>query len=421
MALWITPTTDQFTDLAKTDLMRFVDNDPGLTFGNVESEGFPVEFAPASNNMLIPADPRDALKLILMDIIASDVKVRIFGQASDFRLPGGDTPIGDVLSEHAGNTGKDAYPNTTDVRIHYDVEECDGRGYEAAGTSGGTAIDVPRAAILANELGHALVFSTTGRPTGSQEQQRVWTDQEMEVKSREVENFFRTANNLPERGVNVRIRCKAGGSSSSSPCFIATAAYGSPIEPEVQFLREFRDEVLRDTRAGRRFFQRFWEQYYQISPPIAERMNDDKDLNDVIRWSMVTPLVDYLQLFLELPDRPIDDIPQDWQKYIADIQQRFERWADGISLPVDFTGLSAAEAAREIEIVLRFGRRRSESRHEYLTHLESLGQIPLQTSDREWQQIAAALRRSGRTESEIRRIIGDKLPSTLFADCESDT
>ena len=53
-------------------------------------------------------------------------------------------------------------------------------------------------------------------------------------------------------------------------CFIATATYGSEVAEEVQFLRNFRDNIVLSTQAGKAFYKVFDPFYYSWSPYIAQ-------------------------------------------------------------------------------------------------------------------------------------------------------
>jgi hypothetical protein len=76
------------------------------------------------------------------------------------------------------------------------------------------------------------------------------------------------------------------GSAGSSRCFIATAAYGSPMANDVRYLRAFRDQYLSTNRAGR------WlvEQYYRLSPPLANELRAHDDWRAIVRLAL-SPLV----------------------------------------------------------------------------------------------------------------------------------
>ncbi|MEW6427697.1 MAG: CFI-box-CTERM domain-containing protein [Thermodesulfobacteriota bacterium] len=76
-------------------------------------------------------------------------------------------------------------------------------------------------------------------------------------------------------------------------CFIATAAYGSLLEPQVVTLRQFRDRYLLHSDLGREFVHA----YYQYSPPAADFIAQHDGLRALVRVSLL-PVVGISSVFL---------------------------------------------------------------------------------------------------------------------------
>jgi len=78
----------------------------------------------------------------------------------------------------------------------------------------------------------------------------------------------------------------SGGGGGGGSCFIATAAYGTPMAEDVRYLRAFRDQHLLDNDAGRWFVK----QYYSLSPPVADYIREREGLKSLVRAGLA-PLV----------------------------------------------------------------------------------------------------------------------------------
>lgn len=77
-------------------------------------------------------------------------------------------------------------------------------------------------------------------------------------------------------------------------CFIATAAYGSPIAPQVNFLRYVRDRVLKKTKFGSLFVHAYEWIYYKFSPQVAVIMEQHHRFKSFMKWIVVNPIVYFL-------------------------------------------------------------------------------------------------------------------------------
>jgi streptogramin lyase len=80
-----------------------------------------------------------------------------------------------------------------------------------------------------------------------------------------------------------------------SPCLIATATYGSELAPQVQFLRDFRDQQIMNTFAGSNFMTAFNAWYYSFSPGVAQYESQTPAARSIAKVALY-PLMRILRL-----------------------------------------------------------------------------------------------------------------------------
>jgi len=78
-------------------------------------------------------------------------------------------------------------------------------------------------------------------------------------------------------------------------CLIATATFGSEMAPQVQFLREIRDNTVLQTKSGTSFMTGFNQFYYSFSPAIANYERENPAFKEAVKIAL-TPLLTSLTL-----------------------------------------------------------------------------------------------------------------------------
>ena len=84
-------------------------------------------------------------------------------------------------------------------------------------------------------------------------------------------------------------------SSKGGGCLIATATYGSELAPQVQQLRELRDNQLLQTEVGTSFINLFNDFYYSFSPIIADYERENPVFREMVKIA-ITPMITSLSI-----------------------------------------------------------------------------------------------------------------------------
>jgi len=78
-------------------------------------------------------------------------------------------------------------------------------------------------------------------------------------------------------------------------CLIATATYGTELAPQVQMLREIRDNSVLSTGSGAAFMSAFNSFYYSFSPKVADLERQNPMFREIVRVA-ITPMISTLSI-----------------------------------------------------------------------------------------------------------------------------
>jgi len=203
------------------------------------------------------------------------------------------------------------------------------------------------------------------------------------------------------------------GERPGGGCFIATAAFGSELAPQVQELRALRDGVIYRTQTGRDWFDEYWSYYLPISSPLAEQMNADQRLMELMRFSIVEPWLYYLRLALRRPDWDavdLETLEPSLAEFLRSLREDMDAWIGKFPVVNDYSERDPVQAAHELNVVLDVIVRTGKLA--YLSELIERGYLPLRFERSDEQRIVSILRYKNRTNEEVALILGGDAPGT---------
>ena len=100
---------------------------------------------------------------------------------------------------------------------------------------------------------------------------------------------------LPAEALGLEEKTNTSESTKGGGCLIATATYGSELAPQIQQLRELRDNKLLHTESGTLFINSFNDIYYSFSPKVADYERENPIFKEVTKIA-ITPLISSLSI-----------------------------------------------------------------------------------------------------------------------------
>ena len=195
----------------------------------------------------------------------------------------GDKTIDDLIKEKNDNLAEAVYLNKLEILSQ---EKIKSNVYQTSAIGSFEINDSPikikflEVMILSQQKSYTFAYSNT-----------------VDNFDNEISRFNESVNSfeiLSEDNIIMKTSSE-DSSEEGGGCLIATATYGSELAPQVQQLRELRDNQLLNTESGTAFMSGFNEFYYSFSPIIADYQRENPYFKEAVKLT-ITPMISTLSL-----------------------------------------------------------------------------------------------------------------------------
>ena len=143
-------------------------------------------------------------------------------------------------------------------------------------------------------VGDKEMVSTSSYIFDGEDMWEFYTEHDLAEFDKNKSTLFNTLNSLRIPALPAAEAIPQTGNGGGG-CLIATAAFGSEMAPQVQFLREIRDNTVLQTESGTSFMAGFNQFYYSFSPAIADYERENPAFKEAVKLTL-TPLLASLTL-----------------------------------------------------------------------------------------------------------------------------
>ncbi len=133
------------------------------------------------------------------------------------------------------------------------------------------------------------------KPVSAQEIPQEITQQKKELEDKLNEQSENYKLDEIQEFWNYTITDDVSSDNNKGGCLIATAVFGSELAPQVQLLREIRDNKVMSTAMGASFMTGFNQLYYSFSPTIADMERDNPAFKEIVKIG-IAPMISSLSI-----------------------------------------------------------------------------------------------------------------------------